>query len=82
MKSGKYTVDRFEEELVVLLYREDETVEVIKNKSEIPIKANEGDILSIEFDSNEDIVKCEILVDETEKAREVARELLNKLRNK
>lgn len=81
MKSGKYTIDRFEGELAVLLLREDETVEVFKNRSELPKGANEGDILSLEFDSDK-LVTVNILNEETYQARKSAQDLLNRLKNK
>lgn len=82
MNTGKYTIDRFEGERAVLLYRQDESIEVVKHKSELPVGISKGDILFIEFNEESNIVSAEILKDETEQARKMATDLINKLKNK
>lgn len=82
MNSSKYTLDRFEGELAVLLYRQDESIEVVKHISELPAGVSKGDILHIEFDKEGNILSAEILKDETKKARSMAEDLMNKLKNK
>lgn len=81
MNSGKYTVDRFEGELAVLLFRENESIEVVEKRSELPQEVREGDILYLEF-AAEKLISAKILEEETMEARNRAQELLKKLRNK
>lgn len=81
VNSGKYTVDRFEGELAVLLFRENESIEVVEKRSELPQEVREGDILYLEF-AAEKLISAKILEEETMEARNRAQELLKKLRNK
>ncbi|MEC3884617.1 DUF3006 domain-containing protein [Halobacillus sp. HZG1] len=80
--NGKYTLDRFEGNYAVLLYRPDETVIVNAEKDNLPANAKEGDILDVQFAKDGSLKDATILEDETKKAREKAENLLNKLRNK
>ncbi|WP_059173213.1 DUF3006 domain-containing protein [Bacillus sp. FJAT-27445] len=82
MKSNKFTVDRFEGDKIVLLKRDDEKIEMVLSKSKLPGSVVEGDILLITFKEDGTVSNVEHLKDETEKARNRAIELLNKLKNK
>lgn len=75
VKSGKYTIDRFEGQLAVLLWREDESVELLLDKKELPPEAEEGDILELQF-SSEQLTSAVILKEETAAARKKAQDLL------
>lgn len=81
MITGNYTVDRFEGNLAVLLLSENESIEVVKKRSELPEGTSEGDVLHLEFDSDK-LISAEILKEETHCARKAAQNLLNKLKNK
>lgn len=81
MISGKYTIDRFEGELAILLNRANESLEVIKSKGELPKGVKEGDILHLEFHSAK-LISSKILKEETEQAKMAVKDLLNKLKNK
>ncbi|WP_404356509.1 DUF3006 domain-containing protein [Cytobacillus firmus] len=82
MKSDKYTIDRFEGNLVVLLLREDESIEKVIPEEQLGSSYREGDILEISFDEYGGVKRADYLKDETETAREKARNLLNKLKDK
>lgn len=77
MKSVKYTIDRFEGDLAVLLQRDYETKQKLL-PLELLGEVNEGDIITIAFDK-EKIANVTINVEETNKARQQARNLLKKL---
>jgi hypothetical protein len=47
--SGKYTIDRFEGDLAVLLYRENESIEILAPRVLLPGALKEGSILQIEI---------------------------------
>ncbi|KIY23864.1 MULTISPECIES: DUF3006 domain-containing protein [Mesobacillus] len=79
---GKYTLDRFEKEMAVLLFREDETTEVLIGKESLPSSAEEGDILFVEFNEDDSVQEVKLLEDETEAARQKVEDLLNKLKKK
>jgi hypothetical protein len=79
---GKYVLDRFEGDKAVLLFRDDETIEVIRAKSELPEEAAEGDILLIEFKANGSVAHASLLREESDKAREKAKLLLEKLKRR
>lgn len=81
MISGKYIIDRFEGEQAALLFCSDESVEIVRNRNELPQDAAEGDILQLDFESDK-LISSVILNTETETARKKARDLINKLRNK
>lgn len=78
----KYTLDRFEGNQAVILLRRDESIQSDIPRDELPIEAKEGDILNIEFDSNENIVSVKILIDDTDIARQKAEDLLKKILDK
>jgi hypothetical protein len=82
VKSDKYTIDRFEGHLAVLLLREDETIEKVIPKEQLGSSYHEGDILDISFDEDGGVKRVDYLKDETENARAKARNLLNKLKDK
>ncbi|MCA0987492.1 DUF3006 domain-containing protein [Guptibacillus algicola] len=80
--NGKYTLDRFEGNYGVLLYRQDETQVVDVETSLLPSETKEGDILHIEFSDKGEVEHVDILKEETKEARRKAEEMLNKLRKK
>jgi hypothetical protein len=82
VKSNKYTIDRFEGHLAVLLLREDETIEKVIPKEQLGSSSREGDILEISFDESGGVKQVDYLREETVIAREKARDLLNKLKDK
>ncbi|MFT4415334.1 DUF3006 domain-containing protein [Fredinandcohnia humi] len=82
MKSGKYTLDRFEGDIAVLLFREDESFEVEIQRTQLAPKAKEGDILRMEFNKDGILSGVQILQDETDKARKQANDLLERLKRK
>ena len=77
---GKYTLDRFEKEIAVLLFRDDETKELLISKESLPLNAEEGDIVFIEFNEEGSVQRIELLEEETEAARQKVEDLLSKLR--
>ncbi|WP_033543902.1 DUF3006 family protein [Planococcus sp. CAU13] len=80
MKEGKYTIDSIESGLVKLLYREDETIEVILKEEDFDYPISEGLIVEI---SREDGKLVSIpLLEETEDRRAYARKLMERLKNK
>ncbi len=79
---GKYTLDRFEKEMAVLLFRDDETREVLLTKESLPSNATEGDILFIEFNEDNSVQQIKLLEEKTEDARQKVEDLLNKLKRK
>lgn len=78
----KYTIDRFEGELAVLLLREDETKQLDIPRNQLPLGAKEGDILFLKLNHDGTVIKAEVLRGETETARNKAEDLLQKLLNK
>lgn len=82
MKSGKYTLDRFEGEKAVLLYRGDESIELVTPKENLPQEAKEGDVLSLDVSIDGKVISAEVLTEETENARVSAKNLLDRLRKK
>jgi hypothetical protein len=82
MQSSKYTLDRFEGDLAVLLLREDESIEVDIPKARLSGMLNKGDIIDIRFHPDGTIEKAILLKEETEKAKmevnKVLREILQK----
>lgn len=82
MNSGKYTVDRFEGEQAVLLFREDEKIQVLKNKTDLPADTAEGAILYLQFNEKGELLSSKVLEDETMKARQEVKNLLSRLKNK
>ncbi|HYK72418.1 MAG TPA: DUF3006 domain-containing protein [Pseudoneobacillus sp.] len=81
MLSGKYTIDRFEGNLAVLLFRKNETIEVTIQKGQLPVEAKIGDIVGIKIQPDGSLMKVEILEEETEKTKEVAKRLLKEILN-
>ena len=79
---GKYTLDRFEKDMAVLLFRDDETREVLISKESLPSNAVEGDILFIGFNEDGSVQQVKLLEEETQAARQKAEDLLNKLKRK
>lgn len=75
----KYTIDRFEGELAVLLLRKDESVKVDVPRSQLPEEVKEGDILKVKFAKDGQVTDAIILKEETEAARKKAEELLRKI---
>ncbi|MFL6559893.1 MAG: DUF3006 domain-containing protein [Bacillus sp. (in: firmicutes)] len=82
MRSDKFTVDRFDEGFAVLLQRDNETIEKVVPKALLGATTAEGDILLVTFNHAGEVVKSEILTEETEQARRQASRLLSKLQNK
>jgi hypothetical protein len=77
VRSVKYTLDRFEGDLAVLLERDNETNEKVIPKNVLG-SVNEGDILTITY-HGEMIYEVEVHKEETLKARQAAKDLLEKL---
>lgn len=82
MKSNKYTLDRFEGDLAVLLLRDDESIEKVIPMSKLGKKFHEGDILLVTFEENEKVLGVQFLEKETIEYRQKAKELLSKLKSK
>lgn len=82
MNSGKYTIDCFEDEFAVLLFREDESIQLNVNKGILPSTVKEGDILHISFNRDGSIHQAVLLEKETNEVREQANSLLKRLLNK
>lgn len=73
-ENGKlYTRDRIEEDIAVLLVRDDETIKINIPLFLLPEDSKEGDILEITIERD---------VQETEDAKERVSSLLEKLKNK
>ncbi|WP_421381726.1 DUF3006 domain-containing protein [Bacillus salacetis] len=79
---NKYTLDRFEGSLAVLLLRKDESVQLDVSKEKLPEHVKEGDIIELEQSEDGSIVNAVILEDETNEAKKKAENLLKKLLNK
>lgn len=73
MKSFKVTLDRIEENVAVLLVRDEEKTRINIPLSLLPVGCREGDILDIAITKD---------VQETESAKERVSSLLEKLKNK
>lgn len=82
MNSGKYTVDRIEGNQLVLLFRDDESAQLLLKNDEISEEVHEGDIVFLEFDTSGKLIFSEVLKEETAQARKKAQDLLNKLKNR
>jgi hypothetical protein len=48
-QSGKYTIDRFEDNMAVLLFRENESIELLAPRAILPDDIEEGSILQIDL---------------------------------
>ncbi|WP_453993252.1 DUF3006 domain-containing protein [Bacillus nitroreducens] len=79
---NKYTVDRFEGHLAVLLLRDNERIQININRDELPSDLQEGDIIHLDLNEDGSIKYVEILHEETAQARKTAEDLLEKLKNK
>ena len=73
MESFKVTLDRIEEDIAVLLVRDEEKIKINIPLFLLPAESREGDILDITID---------IDTQETEDAKERVSNLLEKLKNK
>jgi len=73
MDSFKVTLDRIEENIAVLLVRDEETIKINISLTLLPSGSKEGDILDIAITRD---------VQETESAKERVSSLLEKLKNK
>ena len=73
MESFKVTLDRIEENIAVLLVRNEETVKINIPLFLLPAGSREGDILDVTIVRN---------IQETEDAKERVSALLDKLRNR
>lgn len=73
MGSFKVTLDRIEEDVAVLLVRDEETVKIDIPLFLLPAESKEGDILNITIDRD---------IQETEDAKERVSALLEKLQKK
>lgn len=82
MNSNKYTVDRFEGDLAVLLQKADESVELNALKDSLPKDVSEGDLLEITFTDDGAISTVTILEEETNEIKETVSNLIEKLKNK
>ncbi|MDQ0299617.1 hypothetical protein J2S78_002037 [Salibacterium salarium] len=78
----KYTVDRFEGELAVLLLSDDETIQKDVPRDQLPGGLKEGDVLEIQFKEDNKVEKAVVKEIETESKKEIAKLLLEKLKNK
>lgn len=79
---AKYTIDRFEGDLAILLLREDETVQVDVHRKQLPSDITQGDIISVDFHEDRTVKYAAILKDETSAVRKKADDLLQKILNK
>jgi S-adenosylmethionine synthetase len=73
MESFKVTLDRIEEDIAVLLVRDEEKIKINIPFFLLPEGSKEGDILDITIDKD---------IQETEAAKERVSSLLEKLKNK
>jgi hypothetical protein len=73
MKCFKATLDRIEEDIAVLLVRDEEKIKINIPLFLLPAGSKEGDILDITITKN---------IQETETAKERVSNLLEKLKNK
>lgn len=82
VNTNKYTVDRFEGDLVVLLLKSDESQQKLIRKSQLNEEVNKGDIVEIEFDESGTLLDFKILTEETKDMKSRVESLLTKLKNK
>lgn len=76
--SGKYTIDRFEGNLAVLLFRSNERIELIAPRTSLPSQIKEGSIVQVDIEDG-DIRSVFYLKEETETVRKRNDELLQEL---
>ncbi|WP_243300437.1 DUF3006 domain-containing protein [Bacillus litorisediminis] len=81
MNINKFTVDRFEGNSAVLLLRDDEKVEKVIQKGLLN-GVREGDIIEVTFGLDGSFKSFVILEEETQKQKDKAKRLLEKLKNK
>jgi hypothetical protein len=82
VKSCKYTVDRFEGKLAILLLRGDESIEINVNRNNLPVEVKEGDILELAVLEDGSVSNPKILAEETKDARKKAENLLKRILDK
>lgn len=80
MKDGKYVVESIESGLVKLLFSEGGEIEALVKKEEFPHPIKQGDILKVKFVDGK-LISIP-LESETEKRREQAKSLMERLINK
>jgi hypothetical protein len=68
IQSGKYTIDRFEGNLAVLLFRENELIELVVLRTTLPDDMEEGSILQVDIIDG-DIKSVVYLKEETSTVR-------------
>ncbi|HLQ73087.1 MAG TPA: DUF3006 domain-containing protein [Bacillota bacterium] len=78
----KYTVDSISEGKATLLLREDEAIHVVVDTNELPKNVAEGHILNVSFTEENKVKQVDILKEETERAKERAEALLQKILDK
>ncbi|MFC7063791.1 DUF3006 domain-containing protein [Halobacillus seohaensis] len=76
----KYTVDRIEGDIVVLLYRDNEGIKKDASIDLFPKNIKDGDIVEEVNEGN--TISYRILKKETELQREKAKDLINKLKRR
>ncbi|KKB34579.1 DUF3006 domain-containing protein [Bacillus thermotolerans] len=81
MNSNKYTLDRYEENVGVLLLKGDESQELLVDRDKLA-GAKEGDILLVETDGSNEVLKVTVLEEETKVTKEKIEGLLEMLKNK
>jgi hypothetical protein len=77
-KSGMYTIDRFEGDLAVLLFRENESIEFLAPRILLPGDLEEGSILQIDIVSG-NIKSVVYLKEETAAVQNRNQQLLEEL---
>lgn len=79
--SGRYTIDRFESNLAVLVYREDENIELITPRTLLPNRIEKGSIVHVEIKAGA-LKSVKYMKKETEAIRKQNAKLLHELINK
>lgn len=77
MRTEKYTVDRIENGILVMIHSEDES-ELCAEKSLSKEKISDGDIVYVSFGENNRITKITVDIEETEQRK---KELKSKLKS-
>ncbi|KKB34159.1 DUF3006 domain-containing protein [Bacillus thermotolerans] len=80
MNSNKYTLDRYEDNVGVLLLKGDESQELLVDRDKLA-GAKEGDIVLIETDGDDEILKVTVLEEETKVTKEKVEGLLKRLKD-
>ncbi|MFK2827207.1 DUF3006 domain-containing protein [Bacillus sp. B190/17] len=81
MKCVKYTLDRYEGDVGVLLLKGDESQELIVQLDKLA-GVNEGDVVLVELDEGNEVLKVTVLDEETKVTRDHVQDLLEKLKSK